>query len=243
MHDCEIFIGWDPRERAAWEVCAQSIIRNAALPPVIRPISMQSLCDIGRYKRPTERRDGVLFDGISNAPMATEFAIARFFVPLVSRARWALFIDADFMFRADVAELFALADPRYAVQVVQHPDYAPHETVKMDGQPQLGYSRKNWSSLMLWNMNHSGSGRLVMHDANTRPGLWLHQFAWVHDQEIGALPAEWNWLEGISDPDIDPKAVHFTRGTPDMPGYEDSAYAGEWNEFAGRRPVAKKAAA
>ncbi|MCR4331286.1 MAG: hypothetical protein NUV34_01060 [Sulfuricaulis sp.] len=244
MPDCEVFIGWDDRERAAWEVCARSIIRNAAMPPTIRPISMQALREIGRYKRPTDRRDGVLFDEISNAPMATEFAIARFFVPLVARARWALFVDADFMFRADVAELFALADPRYAVQVVQHPDYAPHETIKMDGQPQSGYARKNWSSMMLWNMNHAGAAcRMSLHDANTRPGLWLHQFAWVHDGEIGALPAEWNWLEGISDPGIDPKAVHFTRGTPDIPGYENSAYADEWAALAGHKPVAQRAAA
>jgi hypothetical protein len=34
---------------------------------------------------------------------------------------WALFVDGDVLLRADVADVFALADARYAVQVVQHP--------------------------------------------------------------------------------------------------------------------------
>ena len=28
--------------------------------------------------------------------------------------------------------------------------------------------------------------------------------------------------------ELNPKAVHFTRGTPDMPGYENVPYADEW---------------
>ncbi|MGP1675925.1 MAG: hypothetical protein ACTS6J_02050, partial [Burkholderiales bacterium] len=223
----EIFIGWDARERLAWEVCARSITANAALPPPIRPISMQALVAAGLYRRPTERRNGVLWDVASGAPMSTEFALARFFVPFLTRASWAIFCDGDFMFRADIAELLQHADRRYAVQVVQHPDYLPGERVKMDGQIQTAYPRKNWSSLMLWNMQHAGVRRLNQHDANTKPGLWLHQFAWLEPHEIGALPIEWNWLEGTSDPAIKPCAVHFTRGTPDMLD-KPMAYRQEW---------------
>lgn len=225
--DCEIFIGWDARERLAWEVCARSIISNAELPPPIRAISMRALRAGGMYGRPTERRDGVLFDVVSQAPMSTEFALARFFVPFLTRARWAIFCDADFMFRADVAELIEHSDSQYAVQVVQHRDYLPREAVKMDGQPQTAYPRKNWSSLMLWNMQHAGVRRLKLGDANVKPGLWLHQFKWLEEREIGALPAEWNWLEGVSSETIDPKAVHFTRGTPDILD-GPVAYSGEW---------------
>lgn len=232
MPDCEILIGWDARERTAWEVCARSIIRNAALPPTIRPIGMGTLR--GLYNRPTERRGQVLWDSISNAPMSTEFALARFFVPLVSRARWALFCDGDFMFRADVADLFALADPHFAVQVVKH-HYHPTERLKMDGQPQTDYPCKNWSSLILWNLKHASANRIWNADANLRPGLWLQRFGWLHDDEIGELPVEWNWLEGSSDPAIEPKAVHFTRGTPDMPGHEDGLYAGEWCDYLSPR--------
>ena len=45
---------------------------------------------------------------------------------------------------------------------------------------------------------------------------------WLPDELIGALPADWNWLER------EPKAVHYTRGTPNMPGYEESAFAPRW---------------
>ena len=227
----EIFIGYDSRARTAWEVCARSIIRHSVLPPTISPIGMQTL--EGRYRRGTERRDGVLFDTISNAPMSTEFAIARFFVPCVNRARWVLFVDGDFMFRSDVDELFALADPSFAVQVVKHRHH-PTEIMKMDGQPQSDYERKNWSSLVLWNMKHAGNNRLWQQVLDLQPGLWFHQFGWLRDHEIGELPLEWNWLEGSSDPALSPKAVHYTRGTPDVLA-GPLAFDQEWQSLGGVR--------
>jgi hypothetical protein len=229
MSDREIFIGFDSRARSAWEVCARSIVRAAALPPTISPIGLATLD--GAYRRPTERRGEILFDVVSGAPMSTEFALARFFVPCVSRARWALFVDGDFMFRADVAELFALADPKYAVQVVKH-RHEPKEKNKMVGQVQTDYPRKNWSSLVLWNMKHAGNARLWQSDLDCQPGLWFHQFRWLHDAQIGELPEEWNWLEGHSDPAICPKAVHYTRGTPDMLK-EPLAFEQEWLALGG----------
>lgn len=241
--DIEIFIGWDPREQLAWKVCARSLLRSASLPPALAPITRARLESEGLYRRPTEMRGGSLWDVVSEAPMSTEFALARFFVPFVARAPWALFVDGDFMFRSDVAGLLECADPRHAVQVVKH-DHRPSETVKMDGQPQIAYDRKNWSSCVLWNLRHAGSRRLLMSDLTTRPGLWLHQFGWLKEHEIGELPLEWNWLEGSSDPGIEPKAVHFTRGTPDMPGYENVRYATEWRshltveEFRHRKAAA-----
>jgi hypothetical protein len=56
----------------------------------------------------------------------------------------------------------------------------------------------------------------------------LHAFCWLPDSAIGALPIEWNWLAGISPTNIEPKNVHFTLGTPNLPGYEDGVYADEW---------------
>jgi hypothetical protein len=67
---------------------------------------------------------------------------------------------------------------------------------------------------------------------NNMSKQWLHRLLWLEDDAIGGLPDTWNWLEGFSDPAIDPKLVHYTRGTPDMPGYEDSAYADEWYAIA-----------
>jgi hypothetical protein len=214
--DGHIFVGFDSREAGAYAVCVKSL-RNHCEPHVR---------GMGLYTRKHERRDGRLWDVISEAPMSTEFAITRFLTPTLSPTEWAVFCDCDFLWRADVRDLFALADPAYAVQVVQHA-YTPEEGVKMDGQLQLNYRRKNWSSLVLWNCRHPA------HEAlkgwiHSRPGRHLHAFEWLDDALIGSLPQEWNWLEGHSCGDLDPKAVHFTRGTPEMKGYENVPYAEEW---------------
>jgi hypothetical protein len=97
----------------------------------------------------------------------------------------------------------------------------------MDGQLQTLYRRKNWSSLMLWNCRHPAHA--VLPGLVQRwPGRRLHAFEWLEDGQIGPLPEAWNWLEGHSSPSLDPLAVHFTRGTPDMEGYAGIPYAEEW---------------
>ena len=228
-----VFIGWDSRELAAYDVCVRSLQARSGGAVAIEPLVESQLRACGLYRRQHERRDGRLWDTLSAAPMATEFAITRFLVPQVSAADWAVFCDCDFLWRADVRELVALADPRYAVMVVQH-DYAPAEGLKMDGQLQLAYPRKNWSSLMLWNCRHPAHAPLAG-IVNTWAGRRLHAFEWLDDALIGALPEPWNWLEGHSSPALDPKAVHFTRGTPDLPGYEAVPYADEWRSVHAQR--------
>lgn len=227
MSALKVFIGYDPREQAAYRVAERSIRRHARVAVDVQPLVLEHLRWKGVYNRPTELREGRLWDGISAAPMATEFALTRFLVPHLAGYRgWALFCDVDFLWRDDVGELLAHADERKALMCVPH-DYMPGEAVKMDGQVQTGYVRKNWSSLMLVNCGHlAHAGQLDR--VNRWPGLWLHQFRWLRDEDLGVLPTHWNWLEGISNPAINPCAVHYTRGTPDMKGYEDAAYADEW---------------
>lgn len=226
----KVFVGFDPRERDAYLVAEHSLRRRSSKRLDVQPLVLSRLQDARLYQRPTERRDGQLWDGISDAPMATEFALTRFLVPHLAGYRgWALFCDSDFLWRDDVAELFAFADERFAVMCVPHL-YVPPEGVKMEGQRQTSYTRKNWSSLVLWNCGHlAHAGQLDR--VNRWPGLWLHQFRWLTDvRDIGSLPESWNWLEGISKSEIPACAVHYTRGLPSMPGYESSAYADEWRE-------------
>jgi hypothetical protein len=112
---------------------------------------------------------------------------------------------------------------------VKH-QFAPPAGVKMDGQRQTQYSRKNWSSFLIFNCGHPSNRCLTssVDMANTLPGRDLHRFCWLRDDEIGEIDASWNFLVGHSDPEIDPDVVHFTDGVPDMPGYENVPFADEW---------------
>jgi lipopolysaccharide biosynthesis glycosyltransferase len=73
-----------------------------------------------------------MYDLHSNAPQATDFAISRFFVPLLAHTGWALFTDCDVVFLRDPHELFAHADQSKAVMVVKHPPL-DGTADKMDG--------------------------------------------------------------------------------------------------------------
>ena len=103
----------------------------------------------------------------------------------------------------------------------------------MDGQIQTFYARKNWSSVVLWNLDHPGNKRLTLEHLNTKPGRDLHAFKWLSDDEIGELPVEWNWLVGVYEPNDQAKLLHFTLGVPDMQGYEDCDHAGLWRQARG----------
>lgn len=222
-----IFIGFDPREVDAYAVARASIHRHEVRPYPIRPVHLQTLRASGLYTRPTEIRDGRLWDCISEAPCATEFSISRFLVPHLAGAGWALFMDSDMLVRSKIGELFAQFDPTKAVMCVKH-RHDPSEGVKMDGQAQTRYARKNWSSVMAFNCAHPSNAALTVEMVNSVPGRDLHAFCWLKDDEIGDLPVSWNWLAGHSDPEIEPDIVHFTEGVPSMPGYEDAPYADEW---------------
>lgn len=227
------YLGYDTKESEAFSVALHSVQR---LEPDLRvtALHLPSLREAGLYTRPTSVRDGRLWDDISEAYMSTEHANSRFLVPHLARgqAKWALFTDCDVIALRPISEIFAEADERKAVQVVKH-QYQPKNSVKMDGQAQQLYARKNWSSVMLVNVEHPAHQRLTQDMVNSLPGRDLHRFCWLEDDEIGELHPGWNWLVGHSDPDISPRIVHYTEGLPSMPGYGDCPYAENW--FSMRR--------
>jgi hypothetical protein len=222
-----VWIGYDPREADAFAVARASLRRHASEPMLVMAISLPQLREAGLYTRPTSHRGGRLWDDISEAPMATEFAISRFLTPHLAGSGLALFMDCDMLVRKDIAKLFALADPCKAVMCVKHV-HVPDERTKMDGQLQTFYRRKNWSSVALFNCDHPANRALTVEMINTVPGRDLHAFCWLRDEEIGELPLEWNWLADVSPPIADPAIVHHTLGVPSMPGYKDAPYADEW---------------
>jgi hypothetical protein len=218
MSALRIYVGWDSREPEAFDVCRASLERHSNATLHITPIIQDDLRERGLYHRDVD-------------PLAsTEFTYTRFLVPyLAGYEGWALFCDCDFLWTRDVAEIFAKADEKYAVMCVQH-DYRPRETVKMDGQTQSVYPRKNWSSLMLLNCSHPATRKLNVETANTQSGAYLHRFQWVDDAEIGGLDPTWNWLEGWDSPDPEraPGAIHFTRGGPWFENWRHVDYADLW---------------
>lgn len=224
-----IWIGFDPREAAAFAVCRDSIRRNLTQPIPVNGVVLDDLRRLGTYTRPIEFKNGQLYDPISEAPMSTEFAIARFFVPHLADTGWALFMDCDMLVRSSLARLFEQIDPQYAVYCVKH-NHIPDETVKMDGQSQTRYARKNWSSFCIFNCDHPSNKRLTLKMLNTLPGRDLHRFCWLNDDEIGELGSEWNHLVGETTAAVRPNVLHFTTGGPWMDGFEDVDYADQWQE-------------
>lgn len=204
----------------------------------VHGLILQDLIDAGLYRRPTTIKpslDGLqMVDELSkrddyDGRISTQHAIARFFVPHLARDGWALFCDGDVLFRHNVASMFDSLDDTRAAYCVKH-DHQPAHDRKMDGQVQTQYSRKNWTSFIVFNCDHPANKSLTLDLINTAPGRDLHALCWLADCDIGELGPEWNFLVGHSDPSIDPKMVHFTEGVPDMAGYESVPYADEWRD-------------
>lgn len=229
-----IYIGYDAREGEAFAVCRHTLRKFAPDVP-IHAIALEEMRAAGLYWRPTSVKDGRLFDEISGFPMSTEFAISRFLTPVLAKAAfrtgWALFMDSDVLARDDIDELFAECDPSKAVMCVQH-HYEPPEGTKMDNQLQLRYARKNWSSVMAFNLTHPSNRKLTVDLINSVPGRDLHAFCWLQDDEIGALDPQWNYLVGHTQltRGQEPKLVHHTEGGPWFEAYSDVEYADEWRE-------------
>lgn len=224
----DVFVGWDGREAEAYDVCVYSLRRRSDPARLtVEPLKIEDLRSRGLYTRPTEQRNGHLWDVISDAPMSTEFSLTRFLVPHLGTHDWALYCDSDFLWLDDIAGLLALADPHFAVMVVKH-DHRPAEDRKMDGRVQLRYQRKNWSSLVLWNRRHPAHRALTLDAVNARRGLDLHRFFWLEDDDIGGLPESWNWLEGHSAEAVPRHVIHFTRGGPWFNGITHIAHGDLW---------------
>lgn len=232
-YTCSVYIGFDPREVAAFAVARDSVKRYALPTWPICGLVLANLQRAGLYTRPIEMRPGfdrpIMWDVLSDAPMSTEHANSRFLVPHLARTGWALFMDGDMLIRENLAPLFASLDTKYAVYCVQN-IFEPVSGIKMDGQVQTRYPKKLWSSFMIWNCDHPANKALTLEMINVLPGRDLHALCWLKDEQIGRIGSEWNWVVGHSDPTLIPANIHWTSGTPDMVGYHDAPFADEWRE-------------
>ena len=208
-----IFIGYDSKEKVAYNVLSHSIIQNSTKPVAITPIALNHLKDDFVRER--------------NSLSSTEFSFSRFMIPhLMNYQGWALFMDCDMLMFEDVSKLWRMRDDSKAIQVCKH-DYTPKESKKFLGQVQTKYEKKNWSSFMLMNCNKCSS--LTPDYVNRASGLELHQFKWLEgDHLIGDLPLEWNWLVGEYEHKDDVNNVHFTKGGPWFEEYAKCDYSQDW---------------
>ncbi len=211
LHVC---IGYDAAEPEAFAVLAHSILQRVTQPIAIVPLERRSLARIyARPRGPTE---------------STDFAFTRFLVPYLSGYQgYSIFLDCDMLCRVDLGDVFlhVLADPGKAVYVCQH-DYTPSTTTKFLGQPQTVYPRKNWSSFMIF--DNARCQALTPAYVQTAPGLALHRFQWTTDDQVGALPLDWNWLVGEYPTNPDAHILHYTLGGPWFPETVDCDHADLW---------------
>jgi len=220
MKKIKIFIGYDPKEPDAYEVCRYSILTNSSIPVSIVKLDQLEL----RLQNLYWRENDVM--------SSTEFTFTRFLVPyLTNYEGTALFCDCDFLFTTDIKNLFDSCDNNFAIQLVKH-DYSPTNQFKMNNNIQTTYKRKNWSSLIVYNCEHDALKILTPSLVNTTNGLFLHQFQWISDELIGSLDKKWNYLVDVY-PAISelPYALHYTNGGPWFNNYRNCDYADVWNRY------------
>lgn len=230
-----IYIGFDSSnygQELAFEVCKRSILKmvSDASKIKIHKLVKKDLIDQGLFKRTD--KDG-----------ATEFTYTRFLVPYLNGFKGhAIFVDSDFLWECDILEVFDnYINNSYAVSCVKHSYIDCHGTVKMNGQSQEWYPKKNWSSLMLINCQHPNVVKnLTLENVNTKSPKWLHRMEWCNEElgEICEIPKEYNYLVGYYN-SSEIKALHFTDGGPWHPGYEDVQFGDRWIKYISKEEECK----
>ena len=159
-----IYIGYDHREAIAYDVLKESILDHTSEPVNIIPLYQEDLRRINFYRRSSYVKDNNNYDTIDNKPFSTDFSFTRFIVPFLNRLNgYALFMDCDMLVRSDISEVFNYANQweDKAIWCVKH-NHIPNTSTKMDDKVQTIYSRKNWSSFVLWNCSHEAHKNLTI---------------------------------------------------------------------------------
>lgn len=207
MDHTRVYVGWDCRDPRALDVCLYSIQRHASdLVEIVslKPKSIAALC------------------GPDPDPQGEECEKSRYLLPVLNDfSGWAAFVSSDILFQSDIYELWRHRDPRYAVMGVP--------ALSAEGSP-----APLRESLLLWNCGHPANRALTADMVGNQAVDRLRRFGWLQRSMIGALPQEWCWREGVSDPDLKPKAIEFARRKPWINESELCRYADRWQQEAER---------
>ncbi|KAL0923419.1 hypothetical protein M5K25_007475 [Dendrobium thyrsiflorum] len=211
-----IFIGYDPREDAAYNVCRHSLLKHSSIPLHISPIKQSDLRSSNLYSRDRDTTE------------STEFSFTRFLTPYL----------AGFQDGPCLSTAISYTPPMWPISSVSSTIASPScvytmKTTKMDGAVQTVYPRKNWSSMVLYNCGHPKNRILTPELVSSETGAFLHRFRWLDDEEIGSVPFVWNFLVGHNrvvenDPTTFPQAIHYTLGGPWFERYKDCEFADLW---------------
>jgi hypothetical protein len=158
----------------AYNVLADSIVRHASRPVAITALSLKAL--------PITRRG------------LTEFTFSRWLVPfLCGYEGKALFLDADMVVTADIAELFETDMSHH--QLLVNKEQAPFE----------------WPSAMLFDCSACS---ILTPEFVQSPKNALFDFKWTENGGVGAFSPDWNHCVGYAPSRLDAKLYHFTKGVP-----------------------------
>jgi len=146
------------------------------------------------------------------ANQSTEFTYSRFLIPYLENYEgFSYFIDDDYIWEHTPMSLFYFLDPEHAVACVQY-DFKNHEETKFNGEKNISYPKKLWSSMMIFNNGHEDCKKLTPEVVNTQTGKYLHQFEWTN--QISKIPHNKICTEGYDTLKKSHHAVHYTRGGP-----------------------------
>lgn len=173
-----VFIERDSRAPQQYHTLCESLLYGASVPLAITALSRRLL--------PIERAE----------PRPLEFG--RLLVPWLCGYRgWALFLESDMLAIGDVAQLFELADDRYAVMQARSSEAG------------------EWNSLLLFNCAHPANRMLDPEFLNAPDSLRSADLLfWLDEELIGALPLQWNHTVAFDLPNDDAQLVHYPVGVP-----------------------------
>lgn len=244
-----IFVGYDSRQDDFYKLCEHSLRSHSDSKLNIIPLKHLELRKKGLFTRPwqIEGTTGQFIDMVDKKPFSTEFSHSRFLTPTLAKSMglkgFVMFVDSDFIFQDDVAELFhdvEVADlgTKHPLYVAKH-NYQTNKTLKMDNKAQVNYDKKLWSSLMVFNIDHPDNAVLNKNLVNTADGRYLHTFKWLDkadssaDSHIGTISERFNFIPEHSEARVADNmigAIHFTEGGPSMKGYEFCKYSDVYRE-------------
>jgi len=148
------------------------------------------------------------------ANQSTWFTYSRFLIPYLENYEgFSMFLDDDIFFTRNPLTMFYFLNPDDAVACIQYPHYE-HDDTKFDGEVNIDYPCKLWSSLMFFNNGHEDCKKLTPEAVNTWTGKQLHQFEWT--DKLSKIPERFIFTEGYDNIEEkwDYSGIHYTRGGP-----------------------------